>query len=32
MKVFIVGNCLAGEYGLSRLYAADFGHMFREAR
>jgi len=30
--MIIVGHCLAGEYGLSRLYAADFDHMFREAR
>lgn len=30
--MIIVGHCLAGEYGLSRLYAAEFGHMFRKAR
>ena len=28
----IVGNVLAGEYEQSRLYAPEFGHMFREAK
>ena len=28
----IVGRVLAGEYELSRLYAPEFGHMFREAK
>ena len=28
----VVGNVLAGEYEQSRLYAPEFGHMFREAK
>lgn len=28
----IVGHVLAGSYELSRLYAPEFGHMFREAK
>lgn len=30
--MIVVGNCLAGEYALSRLYSPDFGHMYREAK
>lgn len=29
--LIIVGDCLAAEYELSRLYSPDFGHMFRES-
>ena len=28
----IIGKVLAGEYERSRLYAPEFGHMFREAK
>lgn len=30
--LIIVGNCLEGDYSLSRLYAADFSTEFREAK
>jgi precorrin-4/cobalt-precorrin-4 C11-methyltransferase len=30
--MIVVGNCLAGDYALSRLYSPDFGHMYREAK
>lgn len=30
--MIVVGNCLADEYALSRLYSPDFGHMYREAK
>ncbi|VBB06839.1 uroporphyrin-iii c-methyltransferase signature 1 [Lucifera butyrica] len=30
--MIVVGKCLDSNYALSRLYAADFGHMFREAK
>jgi precorrin-4/cobalt-precorrin-4 C11-methyltransferase len=30
--MIVVGNCLNNEYALSRLYAPEFGHMFREAK
>lgn len=30
--MIVVGHCLDADYALSRLYSADFGHMFREAR
>ena len=29
---FIVGKVLDGDYEQSRLYAPEFGHMFREAK
>lgn len=29
--MIVVGECLNNEYSLSRLYAPEFGHMFREA-
>lgn len=29
--MIVVGNCLAADYELSRLYAPEFGHMFRKA-
>ena len=29
--MIVVGDCLKNEYSLSRLYAPEFGHMFREA-
>lgn len=29
--MIVVGHCLNNEYSLSRLYAPEFGHMFREA-
>ncbi len=29
--MIVVGRCLAGDYALSRLYAPEFGHTFREA-
>ena len=31
-SLIIVGNCLEGDYSLSRLYAADFSTAFREAK
>ena len=30
--MIVVGHCLDKEYELSRLYAPEFGHMFREAK
>ncbi len=30
--MIVVGNCLNNDYALSRLYAPEFGHMFREAK
>ncbi len=30
--MIVVGNCLASSYELSRLYAADFSHMYRDAK
>ena len=30
--MIVVGNCLASDYELSRLYANDFSHGFRTAR
>lgn len=30
--MIVVGNCLAGDYALSRLYSPEFGHMYREAK
>ncbi len=30
--MIVVGRCLDSEYALSRLYASDFTHMFREAK
>ncbi|MEN6413624.1 MAG: precorrin-4 C(11)-methyltransferase [Veillonellales bacterium] len=30
--MIVVGQCLEGNYSLSRLYAPEFGHMFREAK
>lgn len=30
--MIVVGHCLDSNYELSRLYAADFGHMYREAK
>lgn len=30
--MIVVGRCLGGDYALSRLYAPEFGHMFREAK
>lgn len=30
--MIVVGHCLDSEYALSRLYASDFTHMFREAK
>lgn len=29
--MIVVGECLNNEYSLSRLYAPEFGHMFRDA-
>ncbi|MBQ7479698.1 MAG: precorrin-4 C(11)-methyltransferase [Selenomonadaceae bacterium] len=29
--MIVVGNCLDAEYNMSRLYAPEFSHMFREA-
>lgn len=30
--MIVVGQCLDSDYALSRLYAPEFGHMFRDAR
>lgn len=30
--MIVVGHCLESQYSLSRLYAPEFGHMFREAQ
>ncbi len=30
--MIVVGGCLAGDYALSRLYAPEFGHMYRDAK
>lgn len=30
--MIVVGNCLKSTYALSRLYAPEFGHMFRDAK
>jgi len=30
--MIVVGRCLDSEYALSRLYAPEFGHMYREAK
>lgn len=30
--MIVVGDCLGSEYELSRLYAADFAHMYRDAK
>lgn len=29
--MIVIGNCLEGEYALSKLYSPSFGHMYREA-
>lgn len=29
--MIVVGRCLEGDYALSRLYAPEFGHMYRDA-
>lgn len=30
--MIVVGRCLDGDYALSRLYAPEFGHMYRDAK
>jgi len=30
--MIVVGRCLDSDYALSRLYAPEFGHMYREAK